>query len=345
MFLDNLMGILSTDVAMDLGTANTLVFVKGRGIVLNEPSVVAVDRASGRVLAVGSEAKLMLGRTPDEIHAVRPLKDGVIADFELTEALLREFIHRVHKHKFNVRPRIIITVPSGITAVEKRAVQDSAERAGARDVKLVPEPIAAAIGVGLPVDTPTGNMVVDIGGGTTEIAVIALNGIVTKTSIRVGGDEMDEAIMNYAKKAYNMLIGEQTAERIKIEIGSAFPLPEEMDMEIKGRDLVRGIPRTLRVSSVEIREALQEPVGSIVNALRESLERTPPELAADIVDRGIFMTGGGALLRGLDLLMREVTNLNIRVAQDPLTCVVLGAGKILENIADYEKVLLSGHKD
>ena len=345
MFLDNLMGILSTDVAMDLGTANTLVFVKGRGIVLNEPSVVAVERSTGRVVAVGSEAKLMLGRTPDEINAVRPLKDGVIADFELTEALLREFVHRVHKHKFNVRPRMVITVPSGITAVEKRAVHDSAERAGARDVKLVPEPIAAAIGVGLPVDTPTGNMVVDIGGGTTEIAVIALNGIVTKTSIRVGGDEMDEAIMNYAKKAYNMLIGEQTAERIKIEIGSAFPLPEEMDMEIKGRDLVRGIPRTLRVSSVEIREALQEPVGSIVNALRESLERTPPELAADIVDRGIFMTGGGALLRGLDLLMREVTNLNIRVAQDPLTCVVLGAGKILENIGDYEKVLLSGHKD
>src|SRR5580765_720644 len=345
MFLDNLMGILSTDVAMDLGTANTLVFVKGRGIVLNEPSVVAVDKGTGRILAVGSEAKLMLGRTPDEINAVRPLKDGVIADFELTEALLREFVHRVHKHKFNVRPRIIITVPSGITAVEKRAVQDSAERAGARDVKLVPEPIAAAIGVGLPVDTPTGNMVVDIGGGTTEIAVIALHGIVTKTSIRVGGDEMDEAIMNYAKKAYNMLIGEQTAERIKIEIGSAFPLPEEMDMEIKGRDLVRGIPRTLRISSVEVREALQEPVGNIVNALRESLEQTPPELAADIVDRGIFLTGGGALLRGLDLLMREVTNLNIRVGDDPLTCVVRGAGVILEKLEDYDKVILSGHRD
>jgi len=343
MFLDSLMGFFSTDVAMDLGTANTLVFVRGRGIVLNEPSVVAVDKATGKVLAVGSEAKLMLGRTPDEINAVRPLKDGVIADFELTEDLLREFVHRVHK--FLVRPRIIICVPSGITEVEKRAVIDSAMRASAREVLLVPEPIAAAIGVGLPVDTPTGNMVVDIGGGTTEIAVIALNGIVTKTSIRTGGDEMDEAIMNYAKKAYNMMIGEQTAERIKIEIGSAFPLPEEMDMEIKGRDLVRGIPRTLRVSSVEIREALQEPVGQIVNALRESLERTPPELAADIVDRGIFMTGGGALLRGLDLLLREVTNLNIRVAQDPLTCVVLGAGKILEQLEDYEKVILSGHKD
>jgi rod shape-determining protein MreB len=345
MFLNNLMGFFSTDLAMDLGTANTLVFVKGRGIVLNEPSVVAVDKATGKVLAVGSDAKLMLGRTPDEINAVRPLKDGVIADFEITEDLLREFVQRVQKHKFLVRPRIIICVPSGITEVEKRAVRDSAERAGAREVLLVPEPIAAAIGVGLPVDTPTGNMVVDIGGGTTEIAVIALNGIVTKMSIRIGGDEMDEAIMNYAKKAYNMLIGEQTAERIKIEIGSAFPLPEEMDMEIKGRDLVRGIPRTLRVSSVEIREALQEPVGGIVNALRESLERTPPELAADIVDRGIFMTGGGALLRGLDLLLREVTNLNIRVASDPLTCVVLGAGKILEQLQDFEKVILSGHKD
>ncbi len=319
MILNSLMGFFSTDVAIDLGTANTLVFVKGRGIVLNEPSVVAVERATGRVKAVGTDAKLMLGRTPDEIQAIRPLKDGVIADFEVTEDLLREFIRRVQKHKFLVRPRIIICVPSGIT-----------------------EPIAAAIGVGLPVETPTGNMVVDIGGGTTEIAVIALNGIVTKTSIRVGGHEMDEAIANYAKKAYNMLIGEQTAERIKIEIGSAFPLPEEMDMEIKGRDLVRGIPRTLRVSSVEIREALQEPIGNIVNALRESLERTPPELAADIVDRGIFMTGGGALLRGLDLLMREVTNLNIRVANDPLTCVVLGAGKILEHIEDFEKVILSG---
>ena len=345
MFLDRLMGFLSTDVAMDLGTANTLVFVQGRGIVLNEPSVVAVEKGSGRVMAVGSEAKLMLGRTPEEINAVRPLKDGVIADFEVTEDLLRWFIEKVQKHRFLVRPRIIICVPSGITEVEKRAVRDSAERAGARQVLLVPEPIAAAIGVGLPVDTPTGNMVVDIGGGTTEIAVIALNGIVTKTSIRTGGDEMDEAIQNYAKKQYNMLIGEQTAERIKIEIGSAFPLPEEMDMEIKGRDLVRGIPRTLRVSSVEIREALQEPIGNIVNALRESLERTPPELATDTVDRGIFMTGGGALLRGLDLLLREVTNLNIRVAQDPLTCVVLGVGKILEQIEDFGKVILSGHKD
>src|SRR5439155_4065262 len=277
MFLDNLMGILSTDVAMDLGTANTLVFVKGRGIVLNEPSVVAVEKSTGRVLAVGTEAKLMLGRTPDEIMAVRSLKDGVIADFELTEALLREFVHRVHKHKFNVRPRIIITVPSGITAVEKRAVQDSAERAGARDVKLVAEPVAAAIGVGLPVDTPSGNMVIDIGGGTTEIAVIALNGIVTETSIRVGGDEMDDAIVQYAKKVHNLLIGDQTAEQIKIRIGSAFELEEEVDMEVKGRDLIGGIPKTIKITSEEVRDALQEPVAQIEAALRQSLEKTPPE--------------------------------------------------------------------
>ncbi|MGH7731866.1 MAG: rod shape-determining protein, partial [Candidatus Eiseniibacteriota bacterium] len=318
-------------------------YVKGKGIIIREPSVVAMRIDTGEIKAVGEEAKQMIGRTPGNIVAVRPMKDGVIADFEITEEMLRYFIKKVQPRKLN-KPLVVVAIPSGITEVEKRAVRDSAERAGARDVLLVPEPIAAAIGVGLPVDTPTGNMVVDIGGGTTEIAVIALNGIVTKTSIRTGGDEMDEAIQNYAKKAYNMLIGEQTAERIKIEIGSAFPLPEEMDMEIKGRDLVRGIPRTLRVSSVEIREALQEPVGQIVNALRESLERTPPELAADIVDRGIFLTGGGALLRGLDLLLREVTNLNIRVAQDPLTCVVLGAGKILEHIEDYEKVILSGDK-
>ena len=344
-WLHSLTGFLSTDVAIDLGTANTLVFVKGRGVVMNEPSVVAVDRSTDKVLAVGAEAKAMLGRAPHEIRAVRPLKDGVIADFEITEDLLREFIHKVQRHKFLVRPRIIICVPSGITEVEKRAVIDSAERAGAREVLLVPEPTAAAIGVGLPVDTPTGNMVCDIGGGTTEIAVIALNGIVTKTSIRVAGDEMDEAVANYTKKAYNLLIGEQTAERIKMEIGSAFPLDEELEMEVKGRDLVRGIPRTLRISSAEIREALQEPVTTIVNALRESLETTPPELAADIVDRGIYLTGGGGLLRGLDLLLREVTNLTIRVADDPLTCVVRGAGTILEQPRLYEKVLMNSHKD
>src|SRR6059058_2972117 len=273
MFLDSLMGFLSTDVAMDLGTANTLVFVKGRGIVLNEPSVVAVDKATGRVLAVGSEAKLMLGRTPDEINAIRPLKDGVIADFEVTEHLLREFIHRVQKHKFLVRPRIIICVPSGITEVEKRAVQDSAQHAGAREVLLVPEPIAAAIGVGLPVGKPSGNMIIDIGGGTTEIAVMALNSIVNQQSIRVGGDEMDEAIVQYVKKAYNLLIGEQTAEQIKIKIGSAFRLEQEEEMEIKGRDLVAGIPKTMKISSVEVREALSEPLQQIVDALMQSLEK------------------------------------------------------------------------
>jgi rod shape-determining protein MreB len=313
--------------------------------VMNEPSVVAVDKTTDRVLAVGTDAKAMLGRAPEEIRAVRPLKDGVIADFEITESLLREFIHKVQRHKFLVRPRIIICVPSGITEVEKRAVIDSAERAGAREVLLVPEPVAAAIGVGLPVDTPTGNMVVDIGGGTTEIAVIALHGIVTKTSIRVGGDEMDEAVTSYAKKAYNLLIGEQTAERIKIEIGSAFPLEDELEMEVKGRDLVRGIPRTLRMSSVEIREALQEPITNIVNALRETLEQTPPELAADIVDRGIYLTGGGGLLRGLNFLLREVTNLSVHVAEDALTCVVRGAGSILEHPRDFEKVLLNSHRD
>src|SRR5881398_3248264 len=331
-------------IGVDLGTANTLIYVKGEGIVLNEPSVVAIDRESKKIKGVGLEAKRMLGRTPDGVIAVRPMKDGVIADFDVTEKMLRYFLTLIiENHVFKVKPRVIVCVPSGITEVEKRAVRDSAIGAGAKEVFMVAEPMAAAIGVGLPVDTPTGNMVIDIGGGTTEIAVIALNGIVSDTSIRVGGDEMDEAIANYAKKAYNMLVGEQTAERIKIEIGSAFPLPEEMDMEIKGRDLVRGIPRTLRISSVEIREALQEPVGSIVNALRESLERTPPELAADIVDRGIFMTGGGALLRGLDLLLREVTNLNIRVASDPLTCVVLGAGTILETPTGFEKVIIHGH--
>ena len=347
--LDSLLSWFSVDMGIDLGTCNTLVCVRGEGIVLNEPSVVAVRKGTNKVLdngeAVGWRAKEMLGKTPGSISAIRPLKDGVISDFEMTGAMLSYFIRKVNGRGRLFGPRVVIAVPSGITAVEKRAVLDSAEQAGARRVFLVEEPMAAGIGAGLPIIEPTASMIVDIGGGTTEIAVIALNGIVTKTSIRTGGDEMDEAIMNYAKKAYNMLIGEQTAERIKIEIGSAFPLPEEMDMEIKGRDLVRGIPRTLRVSSVEVREALQEPVGQIVNALRESLERTPPELAADIVDRGIYMTGGGALLRGLDLLMREVTNLNIRVAQDPLTCVVRGAGKILEKIEDYEKVILSGHRD
>jgi rod shape-determining protein MreB len=287
----------------------------------------------------------MLGRTPDEIVAVRPLKDGVIADFEKTEDLLREFIQKALRRRTWVRPRIIICVPSGITEVEKRAVQDSAQHAGAREVLLVPEPIAAAIGVGLPVGKPSGNMIIDIGGGTTEIAVMALNSIVNQQSIRVGGDEMDEAIVQYVKKAYNLLIGEQTAEAIKIKIGSAFRLEQEEEMEIKGRDLVAGIPKTMKISSVEVREALSEPLQQIVDALMQSLEKTPPELASDIVDRGIVMTGGGSLLRGIDMLLREATNLPITVAEDPLTCVVLGTGKILDDPTLYEKVLMSVVRD
>jgi rod shape-determining protein MreB len=345
MFLDQLMGVFSNDVAIDLGTANTLVYLRGKGIVLNEPSVVAVDRTTNKVIAVGKEAKSMLGRTPDEIVAVRPLKDGVIADFEKTEDLLREFIQKALRRRTWVRPRIIICVPSGITEVEKRAVQDSAQHAGAREVLLVPEPIAAAIGVGLPVGKPSGNMIIDIGGGTTEIAVMALNSIVNQQSIRVGGDEMDEAIVQYVKKAYNLLIGEQTAEQIKIRIGSAFRLEQEEEMEIKGRDLVAGIPKTMKISSVEVREALGEPLQQIVDALMQSLEKTPPELASDIVDRGIVMTGGGSLLRGIDMLLREATNLPITVAEDPLSCVVLGTGKILDDPTQYEKVLMSVVRD
>jgi rod shape-determining protein MreB len=345
MFLDQLMGVFSNDVAIDLGTANTLVYLRGKGIVLNEPSVVAVDRTTNKVIAVGKEAKSMLGRTPDEIVAVRPLKDGVIADFEKTEDLLREFIQKALRRRTWVRPRIIICVPSGITEVEKRAVQDSAQHAGAREVLLVPEPIAAAIGVGLPVGKPSGNMIIDIGGGTTEIAVMALNSIVNQQSIRVGGDEMDEAIVQYVKKAYNLLIGEQTAEQIKIRIGSAFRLEQEEEMEIKGRDLVAGIPKTMKISSVEVREALSEPLQQIVDALMQSLEKTPPELASDIVDRGIVMTGGGSLLRGIDMLLREATNLPITVAEDPLSCVVLGTGKILDDPTQYEKVLMSVVRD
>lgn len=318
--------------------------MKGNGIVLNEPSVVAVDQKTKKVYAVGAEAKSMLGKTPDHITAIRPLKDGVIADFEITEVMLREFIKKAQKRRFFIRPRIVISVPSGITEVERRAVTDSAQNAGAREVYLVAEPIAAAIGVGLPVDKPSGNMVIDIGGGTTEIAVIALNGIVTDISIRVGGDEMDEVIVQHIKKAYNLLIGDQTAEHVKMVIGSATKLKQEEEMEIKGRDLVSGIPKTLRISSVEIREALAEPLSQIVAALKTALEQTPPELAADIVDRGIVMTGGGSLLRGLDMLFKEETNLPINVVEDPLTCVVLGSGKILGNLHSYERIIMKSSR-
>jgi len=336
----SLFNFFSSDVGIDLGTANTLVFVRGAGIVLNEPSVVAVEVATGKVLAIGKAAKEMLGRTPGEINAIRPLKDGVIADFEITEKLLSDFIRRVVKKRYLMKPRIIISVPSGITEVEKRAVRDSAENAGAREVFLIQEPMAAAIGVGLPVEAPSGSMVIDVGGGTSEIAVIALYGIVNNISIRIGGDEMDEAIVSYLKKNYNLLIGERTAEKIKIAIGSAFPLEEEETIEIKGRDLVAGVPKTMKLSSVQVREALAEPVDAIVEAVRQALELTPPELSSDILDRGIIVTGGGALLRGLDKRLRQETNLPVIVADDPLTCVARGTGKVMENLQGYQKVLI-----
>lgn len=342
--LDRLANYLSNDIAIDLGTANTLVYIKGNGIVLNEPSVVAVDQKTKKVYAVGAEAKAMLGKTPDHIVAIRPMKDGVIADFEITEVMLREFIRKAQKKRFFIRPRVVVAVPSGITEVERRAVTDSAQNAGAREVYLVAEPVASAIGVGLPVDKPSGNMVIDIGGGTTEIAVIALNGIVTDISIRVAGDEMDEAIVLHIKKAYNLLIGDQTAEHVKMVIGSATKLKKEEEMEIKGRDLVSGIPKTLKISSVEVREALAEPLSQIVAAVKQALEQTPPELAADIVDRGIVMTGGGSLLRGIDVLIKEETNLPINIVEDPLTAVVLGCGKILTNLHLYERIIMKSSR-
>ena len=335
MLFDSLIGLFSNDIAIDLGTANTLVYVRGKGIVISEPSVVAVqkdERGIRRVLAVGKEAKEMLGRTPGSIEAVRPLKDGVIADFEVTEAMLRYFMRKAHNRKTLVRPRTMICVPFGITEVEKRAVRESAESAGAREVYLIEEPMAAAIGAGLPITEPTGNMIVDIGGGTTEVAVISLAGIVFSKSIRVAGDKMDEAIIHYMKRKYNMLIGEQTAEKIKIAIGCAYPNGEVQTMQIKGRDLVAGVPRTFEVNSEEVREAIAEPVNAIVEAVKIALERTPPELAADIVDKGILLAGGGALLRGLDALLREETGLPVMVAEDPLSCVVLGSGKALEQL-------------
>jgi rod shape-determining protein MreB len=340
-----LFDLISSDIGIDLGTANTLVWVRGVGIVLNEPSVVATEVSSGRILAVGSAAKEMLGRTPDEIRAVRPLKDGVIADFEITEKLLSDFIRRVIRHRYLMKPKVVVSVPSGITEVEKRAVRDSAQSAGAREVFLLQEPMAAAIGVGLPVDQPSGNMVIDIGGGTSEIAVIALSGIVNNMSIRIAGDEMNESIVLYLKKNYNLLIGELTAEEIKIRIGSAAPLDREESIEIKGRDLIAGVPKTMKISSVQVREALEEPIDAIVEAVRQSLERTPPELSSDILDRGIILTGGGALLRGLDRRLRQETNLPVNVADDPLTCVVRGTGRVLENMPMFSKVLIKSRRD
>ncbi len=338
MIFDSLLGLFSNDLAVDLGTANTVVFVKGKGIVLREPSVVAIHNESKEVLAVGSEAKQMLGRTPGNIVAIRPMRDGVIANFEVTEAMIKYFIRKVHNRKTLVRPRVVIGVPSGITQVEKRAVRDSATSAGAREVYLMEEPMAAAIGVGLPISSPTGNMIVDIGGGTTEVAVISLSGIVYSRSVRVAGDEMDEAIINYIKRKYNLLIGERTAEEIKIKIGSAYPLEEKQEMEVKGRDLVAGIPKVLIINDEEIREALAEPVSTIVENVKIALERTPPELAADIVDKGIVMAGGSSMLKGLDLLLREETGLPIILAEDPLSAVALGTGRALDELELLKKV-------
>ena len=326
-----LLGLFSQDISIDLGTANTLVFVKGRGIVLSEPSVVAIQRGSSRVLAVGDEAKRMIGRTPGNISAIRPLKDGVIADFDVTESMLRYFINKAQPRKLN-KPLVVVAIPSGITEVEKRAVRESALRAGAREVFLVEEPKAAAIGVGLPIHEPGGNMIIDIGGGTTEMAVISLDGIVVSRSIRIAGDEMDQAVIEHLRKHYNLMIGERTAEEIKIRIGSASPLNDELTMDVRGRDLASGLPKMVTITSQEVRQALSEPVRAIVEAARLTLEQTPPELSADLIDRGIVLAGGGSLLRGLDRMLADETGLPVHIADNPMTAVALGVGKGLEDI-------------
>jgi rod shape-determining protein MreB len=342
MFLNRILGLFSNDLAIDLGTANTLVYVRGKGIVLTEPSVVAVrkdERGANRVVAVGHDAKLMLGKTPGNITAIRPMKDGVIADFEVAEAMLRYFIRKVHNRRALIRPRVIICIPSGVTQVEKRAVRESAESAGAHEVYLIEEPMAAAIGAGLPITEPVCNMVVDIGGGTTEVAIISLAGIVYSRSVRVGGDKMDQDILQHIKRKYNLLIGERTAELIKTTIGNAYPLGETETMMIKGRDLVTGIPKTVEVNSDEIRESIQEQIDAILDTVKVALEQTPPELAGDIVDRGIVLTGGGALLKNLDHFLRLQTGLPIMLTEDPLSTVVLGSGKALDELAILKDVL------
>ncbi len=333
----------ATDIAIDLGTANTLIYIKGKGIVLNEPSIVAFDKNTKRIIALGNKAKEMQGREHKEIRVTRPMRDGVIADFEIAEGMIRAFIKRVRAGILSSR-KVVMAVPSGVTEVEKRAVRDSAEHAGAKEVHLIAEPMAAAIGIGIDVDAAVGNMIIDIGGGTTEIAVIALSGIVNEESIRIAGDEMNYAIMQFFKRNHNILIGERTAEAIKCEVGSAVPLKEEITIQVKGRDLVGGIPKTTEVSSVEIRDALNESIVQIIEAVRQTLERTPPELSADILDRGVMLTGGGALLKGLDERIKIETNLPVHVAEDPLTAVVLGTGKVIDNLNDYQKVLIRNRR-
>jgi rod shape-determining protein MreB and related proteins len=342
--LSNTVQFLGRDMAVDLGTANTLVYVRGRGIVLNEPSVVAINTRNGAILAVGSEAKRMIGRTPGHIMAIRPLKDGVIADFDVTEKMLRYFIQAVHKRRFLAKPRVVVCVPSGITGVEQRAVEEASIQAGARAAYIIEEPMAAAIGAGLPVHEPAGNMVVDIGGGTTEVAVISLGGIVTSQSIRIGGDELDDSIIAYIKKEYSLMLGERTAEEIKMAIGSAFPLPDEPHAEIRGRDLVSGLPKTIIVSADEIRRAIEEPVNAIIDAVKNTLDKTPPELAADIMDKGIVLTGGGGMLKGLDERLKHETGMPIHTTDNPLDSVAVGSGKCLEEFEALKKVLISSSR-
>ena len=334
-------GFLGRDLAVDLGTANTLVYERGRGIVLNEPSVVAINQNTGGIVAVGAEAKRMVGRTPGNIVAIRPLKDGVIADFDTTERMLRYFIQKVHKRRFLAKPRLVVCVPSGITGVEQRAVKDAGYAAGARKVYIIEEPMAAAIGAGLPIHEPTGNMIVDIGGGTTEVAVISLGGVVTSLSIRTGGDELDDALIQFVKKEYSLMLGERTAEEIKTTVGTAFPIPDETSAELRGRDLVTGLPRTIVVTAEEIRRALDEPLTRIVDAVKTTLDRTPPELCGDIMDRGIVLTGGGALLKGLDERLRHETGMPVIIAEQPLNCVVMGSGKCVEEFEALQQVLIS----